>query len=108
METNERVDVLAVMGREVARAGGSEYPVGRELIAARAAMAELIAAMRGVMPFVATQAVGCHGDKCREQWCYSCFGEEAADEAAVRARDAYHAAHIALARITPAAQESEP
>ena len=39
------VDVLAVMDREVARAGGESYPYGRDLIAARAAVAELIDAV---------------------------------------------------------------
>ncbi|MNM06960.1 hypothetical protein D3C81_169910 [compost metagenome] len=38
------VDVLAVMDREVARAGGESYSDGRDLIEARAAFAELIEA----------------------------------------------------------------
>lgn len=40
------VDVLAVIDREIARAGGHYYADGRDLIAARAAVAELIEALR--------------------------------------------------------------
>ncbi|HEL7630556.1 TPA: hypothetical protein UL921_002387 [Stenotrophomonas maltophilia] len=36
------VDVLAVLDREVTRAGGESYPDGRDLIAARTAIADLI------------------------------------------------------------------
>lgn len=39
------VDVFAVLDREVTRAGGESYPDGRDLIAARAAVAELIEAV---------------------------------------------------------------
>ena len=56
----------------------------------------LAEALRALLPFVATQAVGCHGDKCRESWCYSCSGEEEADEAAERGREACHAARALL------------
>lgn len=61
-------------------------------------VSELVESLRAVLPYVATQAVGCHGDKCREPWCYSCFGEDEADEAAARGASAYRAAHDALAR----------
>lgn len=61
-----------------------------------ATIARLTDAAKNALPFMATQAVGCHGDKCREQWCYSCYGEEDADEAAQRGTDAYHALHAAL------------
>ncbi len=49
------VDVLAVMQREVDRAGGNYYQDGRELIEARAAVAELIDHVRSDRCF-------CHGD----------------------------------------------
>lgn len=39
------VDVDAILTREIERAGGAEYIVGRQLIAARAAVAELVAAV---------------------------------------------------------------
>lgn len=55
-------------------------------------------ALKAVLPFVATKAVGCHGDKCREPWCHSCNGDEDAAAAAQRGRDACHAANAALAR----------
>lgn len=38
------VDVLAVINREILRAGGVDYSDGRDLIAARAAVAELVEA----------------------------------------------------------------
>jgi hypothetical protein len=58
----------------------------------------LEAAARAVMPYVATRAVGCHGDKCRESWCYSCCGEDEAAEAAEKGRDAYHTLHHAITK----------
>lgn len=40
-----RVDVLASLDREIERAGGEAYPVGRKLVATRDAVAELIEAV---------------------------------------------------------------
>ncbi len=48
----------------------------------------LIGALESVIPFVATQAVGCHGDKCREAWCWSCNDEDDAQKAAEQGADA--------------------
>lgn len=46
-------------------------------------------ALTNLLPYVATQPVGCKGDKCREPWCYSCYGEERASECADRASEAH-------------------
>ncbi|WP_440984943.1 hypothetical protein ACQHIH_16155 [Xanthomonas sontii] len=43
------VDVMEVMDREVARAGGESYLDGRDLIEARAAVAELIEAAHATL-----------------------------------------------------------
>lgn len=40
------MNVLAVIDREIARAGGAAYPDGRELIEVRAAMVKVIEASR--------------------------------------------------------------
>ena len=53
-------------------------------------------ALIAIMPYTATQCVGCHGDKCRESWCYSCNGEEEANEAAKAGQEAYNLACAAL------------
>lgn len=44
----------------------------------QARITALEAALKGVMPFVATQQMACSGLKCREMWCESCYGEEEA------------------------------
>jgi len=56
----------------------------------------LKAALQGVMPFIATQAMACGGMKCREMWCESCFGEDEAREFAQAGADAMGEASAAL------------
>ena len=56
----------------------------------------LRAALKGVLPYVATQAIGCYGDKCREPWCFSCNGEEGAEIGATMGLAAKHHARAAL------------
>ena len=56
------------------------------------------AALKGVLPFVVTQVVACHGLKCREAVCESCSTD--ADVAAQNACNAYGVANAALA-LTP-------
>jgi hypothetical protein len=53
------------------------------------------AALKGVLPFVVTQVVACHGLKCREAVCESCSTD--ADVAAQNACNAYGVANSALA-----------
>ncbi len=53
---SKSIDVLAVMDREVERAGGESYSDGRDLIEARAAVAELIEALTGLV--AAYEALG--------------------------------------------------
>jgi len=55
------------------------------------------AALKGVLPFVVTQVVACHGLKCREAVCESCSTD--ADVAAQNACNAYGVANAALALI---------
>ena len=63
----------------------------------RAEVKRLRAVLGGVLPYVATQAIGCHGDKCREPWCTSCNGDDEAHAEAEKALAAYQVAHTALA-----------
>ena len=65
-----------------------------------AAAPDLLEALREIMPFTATAAIGCHGEKCREPWCHSCNGEEEAEAAAQKGCDAYAKARAAIARAT--------
>lgn len=65
-----------------------------------AAAPELLEILRKILPFVATQAIGCHGDKCREEWCFSCNGEEDAEAAAKRGCELFAEAHAAIAKAT--------
>lgn len=58
---------------------------------------QLRTVLGGVLPYVATQAVGCHGDKCREPWCISCNGDDEAHAEAAKALAAYQVAHTAWA-----------
>ena len=53
-------------------------------------------ALIAIMPYTATQSVGCHGFKCRESWCYSCNDEDEAEGAANAGRKAYQIAIAAL------------
>jgi hypothetical protein len=64
----------------------------------RKANAELLEALKAVLPNVAMQAVGCRGDRCREAWCWSCFGEESAEASAQAGCDAYAKANAAIAK----------
>ena len=65
-----------------------------------AAAPDLLEALREIMPFTATAAIGCHGEKCREPWCHSCNGEEEAEAAAQKGCDAYAKARAAIAKAT--------
>lgn len=68
--------------------------------AAIAERAELLEALKEIMPFTATAAIGCHGEKCREPWCHSCNGEEEAEAAAQKGCDAWAKARAAITRAT--------
>lgn len=61
----------------------------------------LVEALNGVMPYVVTQEVACHGLKCRESVCSSCSFDW--EDAVAKAKKAYSAANEALA-----AAESQP
>lgn len=67
--------------------------LARRLTAERDALRE---ALQRAIPYIATAMVGCNGDKCREPWCYSCCGEEAARKAAQEGCDACANARAAL------------
>jgi hypothetical protein len=58
--------------------------------------------LRGVLPWVVTQEVACHGLKCREAVCMSCDSDSAAN--VELACDAYGAARAALGDKTPNAR----
>jgi hypothetical protein len=53
-------------------------------------------ALRGVMPYVLSEYLECHGDKCRHLTCASCFGEDAAGEHNDKATEAERVALAVL------------
>lgn len=58
-------------------------------------IAQLLGALNGVMPYVVTQEVTCHGLKCRESVCSSCSFDW--EDAVTKAQEAYVAANAAIA-----------
>jgi hypothetical protein len=60
----------------------------------------LEAALRDALQYFPTGIVECRGDKCREPWCASCYGDEAAEAGLAVAKAAFAKATAALA--TPA------
>ncbi len=71
-----------------------------EIVALKEQRDELLEALKGVLPFLATETTKCHGDKCREAWCSSCFAEEDAEIAAEMGRTALMVAHNAITKAT--------
>lgn len=49
------------------------------------ALAEAREALGKAEAYIPTETVECHGDKCRQLWCVSCFGEEEAEREIERA-----------------------
>jgi len=113
METNERVDVLAVMDGDVAGCGlvdGADCPACSAMRAARAAVAELIAADKA-LDLLASEMrrrklAGPRPYSRGTGWELRDAASLAELEAKLFAAEKRRAA--ALARITPAEQESEP
>jgi hypothetical protein len=64
---------------------------------------ELLSALKATLPYVVTQSVGCHGYKCRENWCWSCNDEEEAEKAAQAGLYSYVKGHAVVAKV-----EGEP
>lgn len=100
----DRLDAAEADALEQARLNGMgaerELALMAKLEAAEKERDALLEALKEIMPFTATIAIGCRGDKCREPWCYSCNGEEEAEEAAQKGCDAYAKARAAIARAT--------
>ncbi len=59
-------------------------------------VAALVEALQSVLRYVPDSVVECRGDKCREPWCASCFGWDAAEEGIVVAIEAGKTARAAL------------
>jgi hypothetical protein len=75
------------------------YQAADEIERLRKERDELTAALEGVLPWVVTQTVACHGMKCREPICLSCTDEAEAEENAKTACDMYAAAKKAIASV---------
>ena len=71
-----------------------------EIVTLKEQRDDLLEALKGVLPFLATETTKCHGDKCREAWCSSCFAEEDAAIAAEMGRTALMVAHNAITKAT--------
>jgi len=56
----------------------------------------LAEALRETLRYLPSGIVFCHGDKCRESWCESCFGEDYAEEAMEKVRATQESATVAL------------
>jgi hypothetical protein len=68
-----------------------------------AAAPELLEALKAVLPYVVSETLEhCDGNKCREQWCIGCSGEDEATAAVDKARAASFNAYAAIAKATGA------
>lgn len=68
-----------------------------ELGRVKAQRDELLAVLEGVLPWVVTQEVACHGLKCREPVCMSCSSDS--EEAAEKATYAYEEARAVIQKV---------
>lgn len=76
------------------------HEVADELRRLHALNAELLDALKTAEPFVVTQSVGCHGYKCREPWCWSCYDEDEAELSALLGAAAAAKARAVIAKVT--------
>lgn len=89
-----RIDLGEV--RAICGAATTITDLQARLEAERAQNAKLREALEGVLPYVVTASIGCHGYKCRMPWCFSCYDDEDAEQAAISARSAYQTARATL------------
>ena len=82
--------------------GATAPKIAAELRSLAALNAQLLEALKACQNYVATQAVGCHGDKCRELWCYSCNGDDDAEAEAQKGMLSYQLVCAAIAAATEA------
>jgi hypothetical protein len=57
----------------------------------------LEAALRDALRYFPTGTVRCRGDKCRDPWCESCYGEDAAEAWLTKAQSEFAKVRAALA-----------
>lgn len=87
-------------GEDVARIATSD---GHATADARliSAAPELLEALKEIIMHVVSATLEhCDGNKCREQWCIGCFGEESANAYVETAIKAYSKAIAAIAKAT--------
>lgn len=60
---------------------------------------ELLEALKDIIKYVSGDTVECRGNKCRDLWCVSCYGEEEAGGAAEKSRNAIRKARDAIAKV---------
>jgi hypothetical protein len=64
------------------------------------AVAGLVDALKAVAPYVVSEVLEhCNGNKCREQWCAGCMGDEHAEASVEKAREASSKLYAALSNF---------
>lgn len=68
---------------------------------------ELDRVLRSVIKYIPSDVVECRGDKCREPWCASCFGWDAAEQGAEKAREDLRQVALVFKKIRDQREETK-
>jgi len=63
-----------------------------------AAAPDLLEVAKRALRYIPTDCVQCRGDKCRERWCISCYGDDTAEAAIAEAKADIDAIRAAIAK----------